>query len=334
MLTVIGKSPSHSDKVDISVEIVEPAGPSDASPTSLHPSSTASESNSSSSSEDYEIFYKISNDNGDTWSNEIQLTNNTRHDMSPSIMQAQNGTIWLVWSGDQNGYPDIFYKTSSDSGATWSDETQVTSDPSRDRSPSVTQTKDGRIWIVWSSDRFGDSDIFYNTYDGSSWLGDTRLPTDADSDTNPKILQTRDRRIWIFWTKRANTPSATGDIYYRYSRDFGASWSAPVQFTTDPYEDLWSATTQSNDYMMWVVWTSDRAGQPDYGNWDVYYKTSLVGDINGDGVVSIMDLAIVAVAYGSYEGHPNYNIDYDLNGDGIIDILDLSIIGRMYGSTV
>jgi hypothetical protein len=168
-------------------------------------------------------------------------------------------------------------------------------------------------------------------YNGSAWSSDTALTSDRNVNTDPAVLQTFDHRLWVFWASSAPTQTATNDIYYVYSVDNGASWSDPVPFTTDPYEDMWVAATQTRDLELWVTWTSDRADQPDYGNWDVYYKTSLVGDINGDGVVSIMDLAIVAVAYGSYQGHPNYNIDYDLNGDGIIDILDLSIIGRNYG---
>ncbi|MCW3976829.1 MAG: PKD domain-containing protein [Candidatus Bathyarchaeota archaeon] len=59
----------------------------------------------------------------------------------------------------------------------------------------------------------------------------------------------------------------------------------------------------------------------------------IVGDVNGDHVVNILDLAEAAMAYGSAENAPSYDWNMDLNEDGIIDILDLSIIGRNYGNT-
>jgi hypothetical protein len=279
----------------------------------------------------YDLYYKTSSDRGATWSNDTRLTTDPADDLSPSIMETATGTVWVVWSSSRTGNYDLYCKTSSDGGATWTNDTGLTAHVGQDKLPSILQADDGRIWLVWCSDRTGDYEVLYQVYNGSAWSSETPLTSDRNVNTDPAVLQTFDHRIWVFWSSSAPTQTATNDIYYMYSVDDGASWSDPVPFTTDPYEDMWVAITQTRDLELWVTWTSDRADQPDYGNWDVYYKTSLVGDINGDGVVSIMDLAIVAVAYGSYEGHPDYNIDLDLNGDGLIDILDLAIIGRNYG---
>ena len=78
-------------------------------------------------------------------------------------------------------------------------------------------------------------------------------------------------------------------------------------------------------------------GETDLGNnvlidGKVKVKTILVGDVNGDGVVDIVDLATVGYAYGSRVGDPRYDPKYDLNGDGFINIVDLSIIGVNYGN--
>jgi parallel beta-helix repeat protein len=61
-------------------------------------------------------------------------------------------------------------------------------------------------------------------------------------------------------------------------------------------------------------------------------KMNLQGDVDGNGVVNILDLATVAMVYMTQEGEPDYDPELDLNHDGIIDILDLSIIGRNYGN--
>jgi hypothetical protein len=56
---------------------------------------------------------------------------------------------------------------------------------------------------------------------------------------------------------------------------------------------------------------------------------NLLGDINGDGTVNIIDVAIVARAFGSKRGD-----ETDLNNDGIINIIDISLVAREFGKTV
>jgi cytochrome c biogenesis protein CcdA len=57
----------------------------------------------------------------------------------------------------------------------------------------------------------------------------------------------------------------------------------------------------------------------------------LKGDINGDGVVNILDLINVGSAFGSYPGHPKWNPLADLKKDNKINVLDLSTVGINYG---
>ena len=56
-----------------------------------------------------------------------------------------------------------------------------------------------------------------------------------------------------------------------------------------------------------------------------------IADLNYDGVIDIFDLAAVAVAFGSEEGHPNWNPSADLNHDGIVDVFDLVLIAIHFG---
>jgi hypothetical protein len=46
-------------------------------------------------------------------------------------------------------------------------------------------------------------------------------------------------------------------------------------------------------------------------------------DVNADGVVNILDLFIVAMAWNSYPGHPRWNSQVDFNNDNMVDILDI-----------
>ncbi|WP_160498390.1 cohesin domain-containing protein [Paenibacillus dendrobii] len=58
--------------------------------------------------------------------------------------------------------------------------------------------------------------------------------------------------------------------------------------------------------------------------------SALSGDVNGDGKVSVGDLAMIAAKYGMDSSSPNWNDvkHLDLDGSGTIDIADLSIVAK------
>jgi hypothetical protein len=60
-------------------------------------------------------------------------------------------------------------------------------------------------------------------------------------------------------------------------------------------------------------------------------KVAMMGDINGDSKVDILDVVVAAIAYASRPEDPNWNPYADLNGDNVINILDLVSITRVYG---
>ena len=66
-------------------------------------------------------------------------------------------------------------------------------------------------------------------------------------------------------------------------------------------------------------------GQSWERTWNIDMGMNRVGDLNGDGIVNILDLVIIANAFGEAE------YEYDLNGDGIVNILDLVIIAKFIG---
>lgn len=54
-------------------------------------------------------------------------------------------------------------------------------------------------------------------------------------------------------------------------------------------------------------------------------------DVNNDGKVDMLDIVLVARAYGSFAGDDRYNARLDFNQDGLIDDYDLNAIKVYFG---
>jgi hypothetical protein len=54
----------------------------------------------------------------------------------------------------------------------------------------------------------------------------------------------------------------------------------------------------------------------------------VIGDVNGDGVVNCVDLAIVKTSFGKKAGQMGFDPRADVNMDGVINLLDLAIVAK------
>ncbi len=59
----------------------------------------------------------------------------------------------------------------------------------------------------------------------------------------------------------------------------------------------------------------------------------LVGDVNRDGTVDILDLVKIVIVFGSDSTSQAWNPNCDLNGDEFVDILDLALAASHFGET-
>jgi len=59
----------------------------------------------------------------------------------------------------------------------------------------------------------------------------------------------------------------------------------------------------------------------------------IAGDLNGDAIVDILDIAIVAQVFGTTPNDPNWNPIADINNDALIDILDISKVATEFNKT-
>jgi transglutaminase-like putative cysteine protease len=100
-------------------------------------------------------------------------------------------------------------------------------------------------------------------------------------------------------------------------------------------------TVQSTNVSEDNYLASDRAYEQllESNNFSLYVKdemretSPLLGDVNGDNVVNIIDITIAALAFGSRLNDRNWNAIADINMNEYVNILDIGIIAREYGKT-
>ena len=54
-------------------------------------------------------------------------------------------------------------------------------------------------------------------------------------------------------------------------------------------------------------------------------------DVNGDGIVDLLDMGVLSAHWGETPASPNWDPKCDLNGDGIVDILDTGVLSAHWG---
>ena len=237
----------------------------------------------------YHLWYQRSNIGGQTWTAPQQLTFEGGSNLYPSIAQAADGTIWVVYQRDD----DIWYKTSDNNGSTWSSDAQLTTDSSRDLFPRLAADSNGKLVLTWSSFRTG-WDVYYKVSldNGNNWTPDMQLTTNPGLDLYSAVTIDSVGEIHVVWSSRSFT---NWDVWYSYSRDNGASWSAPNQVTTDFDTDYFPSIDIDYSGKILMAWVSYRTG-----NADIFYSTS------PDGIV--WSLPAQLTRFTGYDSRPDISV--------------------------
>lgn len=123
----------------------------------------------------------------------------------------------------------------------------------------------------------------------------------------------------------ASASSSPSSSISSYTWDFG---DGDRTLRLDPYVS--HVYDSSGKFTVMLNVTNSR------GLWNI--TTTLISvrftsDINRDGVVNMLDLGIIANAFGSHPQHPRWNPLADLNSDESVNVLDISVAASDFGKS-
>lgn len=219
-----------------------------------------------------------------------QSTHDPGYDNSGSLLQTDDGAVWLFWCSSREGRTKIWYKKSFDSGLSWSEESRLEASMSS-YSPSATQSADGRIWVFY--DDYADIWLVTSNDSGKTWSAPQQFTTNPAIEAFANVAADKAGRIAVVWN---SNPSGNWDVFYRLSTDNGATWTDVVQMSDDPNADQEPTVAMDHQGGIYMAWS--RANM-----YDIVYTKS------DDSGVTWQPLRALTFDFQKRAGHPAIDVD-------------------------
>ena len=297
--------------------------------------------------------------NGASWSVSAQFTSTLNPDDYPSMVEDRSGALWAFWirqlpTSDPTNpiQEDLFYKNSTDLGASWGPEVQIAVQQftnSDEFHPTVVQSVDKTLWIVYASNQaISNPYSTYNLYLLQSTMikghdvtvtGIKVTPPPAFTSGlvpgNPRQGEVAQIYVTVTNLGDYNETGLTLTAYTDSSQIGSTTISSLLAGKVYTYVFNWNSTGMPLTYYTVLAAVSQVPGEVITSNNQLSSGLLLVspGDANRDGVVNVSDLTIIAVRFGVSVGNPLYSPDADLNHDGTINIKDLVVCAVNFGVT-
>ena len=167
-----------------------------------------------------DIYYIRSDDNGVTWTIDINISNSTLIKNYYIDIETENNFIYVIY-GHEEGPRQIYMSYSRNNGIEWINNIKLTNSSQYISYPSISAAKD-KIFIVWTDRRDGTNQVYYKYSSdyGDSWCNDTRLSIASPFSSWPDIYMDNNR-AYIVWS---DTRDGNGEIYFKqYSEKINIS---------------------------------------------------------------------------------------------------------------
>ena len=140
------------------------------------------------------------------------MTWNSGDSWWPSIAIDSNNHIHLAWNDNSLGNDEIYYKKSTDGGATWATK-RLTYSSESSYVPFIVLDSNNHLHVAWMDFTPGNGEIFYkrSTDGGANWTT-KRLTSNSGDSYAPAIAIESGNHIHVVWHDRS---PGNYEIYHR-----------------------------------------------------------------------------------------------------------------------
>lgn len=160
-----------------------------------------------------EIYYKRSLDGGLSWGVDTRMSFNSQISLGPCIT-ANEQNVHLVWSEPPQSFntSEIYYKRSTDGGASWLPDTMLTNYANASVYPSISASG-SFLHLAWTDFRDANYEIYYkySSNAGLSWNPDTRI-TNYPATSEQSHIEVSGQTLHVVWSENHD---GNFEIYYK-----------------------------------------------------------------------------------------------------------------------
>jgi hypothetical protein len=188
-----------------------------------------------------------------------------------AIAVEPSGKLHLVWEDDTPGNHEIYYKKSSDGGATWTANKRLTFNSGFSAGPIIIAEPSGKLHVLWSDDTPGNSEIYCkrSTDGGATWTASQRLTFTTAMSMGPALLIDASLNFHLFYKDQT---SGRFEFYHKKSTDGGVTWTTGKKITSASNCMLGMTVGLDSSGGLYLAWSDNPTG-----NYEVYYQKSTDG---------------------------------------------------------
>jgi hypothetical protein len=272
-------------------------------------------------SKNYDIFFMKSNDEGDTFGDPVNLSNNPGFSEHPQIA-AVGDNIYIAWVDDSSGERKIMFCKSPDSGMTFSENIVVAQNTIGPHHAELA-AKGKNVYIIWNGfdTEINNKVLFSKSDDEGETFRELREIGKADAETYPKIAANADG-YYITWDKKKDKDT---EILFIKGQEYnnGYSDTNPRRLNTQGIGGGESQVAAFADHAL-VSWTSNLPVDKKYvyikssgNNGNDFGNTIIISSINSSNVENMI---INDTIYISWQDNINGNQDIYLSTSKINEI--------------
>jgi hypothetical protein len=206
----------------------------------------------------YDILFKRSIDNGSSFSQEINLSNNTGFSEHPQISSVTEN-VHVIWADDTNGNKQVYFRASNDNGNTFGEVIKLSRNNSSSSFNQDIATYDNNVYAVWLEKSVsGPYRVMLAVSEdgGNSFHGPVSLSENASAQSYPKISAFNDH-VYVAWNVEDLSSAKTGTtdgVFFVSSSDDGLTFGNVSKLNTE--EDGFGKPQVAAGYnnTVYVVW--------------------------------------------------------------------------------
>jgi hypothetical protein len=211
-----------------------------------------------SNEKNYDIYFKKSKDNGNSFSKPINLSNNTGFSEHPQIALSKNG-IFIVWTDNtDSNNTEIMFTKSLDNGTTFGDVINLSNNSKKSNNVEISAI-DENVYVVWqdidqnNNNNKNSSIMFKSSIDsGNTFNATIQLATNTN-DAYPKI-NSYQNYVYIVWNSENNSLSKdieNSGLFFIKSSDKGNTFDNSIRLVHNNFGESQISVSREEVLIGW-----------------------------------------------------------------------------------